>query len=165
MAIDPDELAARMDGIEPAKGSIGLGVRRAFDRLEEAMLEGSCLCGAARWRFDRLPESATACNCTACRRYGALWAYDYEGAGIEVSGATKGYVRGTALAFHFCSECGAMAYWRALGTDKEGRRRIAVNLRLADPDAVAGVPVDHFDGLVGWEDLPRDGRCVKDLWF
>ena len=25
------------------------------------------------------PEGATACNCTACRRYGALWAYGHEG--------------------------------------------------------------------------------------
>jgi hypothetical protein len=28
-----------------------------------------------------MPESATACNCTACRRNGVLWAYDYEGEG------------------------------------------------------------------------------------
>ena len=43
------------------------------------MLEGSCLCGAVRWHYDDFPESATACNCSACRRYGALWAYGYEG--------------------------------------------------------------------------------------
>jgi len=24
---------------------------------------------------------------------------------------------------------------------------------------------DHFDGLEGFEDLPRDGRCVADYWF
>lgn len=129
------------------------------------MLKGSCLCGAVSWTLRDLPESATACNCTACRRYGALWAYDHEGEGIEVSGATTGYVRGESLAFHFCAECGAVAYWRALRVNKEGRRRIAVNLRLADPDAVAGVSVDQFDGLDKWEDLPGDGRCIRDLWF
>ena len=42
------------------------------------MLKGSCLCGAVSWTFDGMPDSATACNCTACRRYGTLWAYDYE---------------------------------------------------------------------------------------
>ena len=47
----------------------------------------------------------------------------------------------------------------------KGRRRIAVNLRLAEPDAVARVPIDHFDGLKTFEDLPRDGRCVADYWF
>lgn len=58
-----------------------------------------------------------------------------------------------------------MAYWRALEANKEGRRRIAVNLRLTEPDAVAQVPIDHFDGFGKFEDLPRDGRCVADYWF
>ena len=129
------------------------------------MLEGSCLCGSVRWRFHGFPESATACNCTACRRYGVLWAYGYEGEGIDVSGLTKGYVRGDSLAFHFCPECGSMAYWRSLEPNEEGRRRIAVNLRLTEPGPIADLPIDHFDGLETWEDLPRDGRCIKDLWF
>jgi hypothetical protein len=49
--------------------------------------------------------------------------------------------------------------------DAQGRRRIAVNLRLAAPEAVAAIPIDHFDGLVSFEDLPRDGRCVADMWY
>ena len=60
----------------------------------------------------RTPESATACNCTACRRYGTLWAYDYEDAGIHVSGSITAYVRGDSLGFHFCPTCGCVAYWR-----------------------------------------------------
>jgi hypothetical protein len=40
-----------------------------------------------------------------------------------------------------------------------------VNLRLAEPEAVAQIPIDHFDGLNSFEDLPRDGRCVADYWF
>jgi len=129
------------------------------------MIQGSCLCGAVQWLFQGAPESAAACNCTACRRYGVLWAYDYEAAGIHVSGPTKAYVRGKALGFHFCPECGCVAYWRALDTNQEGRRRIAVNLRLTEPELVATVPIDHFDGLDKFEDLPRDGRCVRDYWF
>ena len=129
------------------------------------MIEGSCLCGAVKWRFEGVPEAATACNCTACRRYGVLWAYDYEDEGIRVTGPTKAYVRGKALGFHFCPECGCVAYWRGLQPNAEGKRRIAVNLRLTEPDAVARVPIDRFDGLDKWEDLPRDGRCVADYWF
>ena len=34
------------------------------------MLHGSCHCGAVNWRFEAMPQSATACNCTICRRYG-----------------------------------------------------------------------------------------------
>ena len=129
------------------------------------MIQGSCLCGAVRWRFDGVPESATACNCTACRRYGALWAYDHEGEGIHVSGPTTAYVRAEALGFHFCPACGCVAFWRALAPNAEGRRRIAVNLRLAAPEAVARIPIEHFDGLGTFEDLGQDGRCVADYWF
>jgi hypothetical protein len=129
------------------------------------MIEGSCHCGAVRWSFDGVPESATACNCTICRRYGVLWAYDYEGERIKVSGSTRAYVRGTAHSFHFCADCGCVAYWRLLAPDKDGRRRIAVNLRLAEPAAVAAIVIDHFDGLNSFEDLPRDRRCVADMWF
>jgi len=129
------------------------------------MIEGTCACGALSWRFEGVPEGATACNCTACRRYGALWAYDHEGEGIHVSGPTTAYVRGDSLGFHFCPICGCMAYWRGLQPNAQGQRRIAVNLRLADPQRVADVPIDHFDGLASWEDLPRDGRCVRDYWF
>jgi hypothetical protein len=42
---------------------------------------------------------------------------------------------------------------------------MAVNLRLAPPAAVADLPIDHFDGLGAFKDLPRDGRCVRDIWF
>jgi hypothetical protein len=129
------------------------------------MIEGSCHCGAVRWSFEGVLESATACNCTVCRRYGVLWAYDYEDEGIRVSGPTRAYVRGRAVGFHFCPDCGCVAYWRALAPGEDGRRRIAVNLRLAEPEAVSAIVIDHFDGLNSFEDMPRDGRCVADMWF
>ena len=36
---------------------------------------------------------------------------------------------------------------RGLRLDQEGRRRMAVNIRLAPPEAVADLRIDHFDGL------------------
>ena len=130
------------------------------------MIEGSCHCGAVRWQIDAMPEGATACNCTVCRRYGALWAYDWDGEGIRVSGPTGAYLRGEReIEFHFCPTCGCVAYWRASRADDGGRKRIAVNLRLAEPDAVATIPIDRFDGLGTFSDLPHDGRCVGDVWF
>lgn len=129
------------------------------------MLSGSCHCGSVAWQFDNVPEGATACNCTVCRRYGVLWIYDYEGEGVRVAGSTTAYVRGGSIEFHFCGKCGCVTHWRAQGADRDGRRRMAVNVRLAEPDAVAGIPIDHFDGFDTFEDLPRDGRCVADYWF
>jgi len=129
------------------------------------MIRGSCHCGAVQWQFQGVPEGATACNCTVCRRYGVLWAYGFEGEGISVSGPTQAYVRGRALSFHFCPTCGCVTFWRSLNPGQNGRSRIAVNLRLTEPEAVARIPIDHFDGLGRFEDLPRDGRCVADYWF
>lgn len=133
------------------------------------MLTGTCHCGNLSWTFDGMPESVTACNCTLCRRYGVLWAYDYEGERIEISGKSTAYarkdVKTPALEIHFCPVCGGVICWRGLVPGPDGRRRIAVNLRLAEPDAVAHLPIDHFDGLVAFDDLPRDGRCVRDMWF
>ena len=129
------------------------------------MIQGSCHCVNVEWWFQGMPESATACNCTVCRRYGTLWAYDYEGEGIKVTGLTQTYIRGDSLDFNFCPTCGCVTHWRAFEADGEGRRRIAVNLRLAEPGAVAQIPIRHFEGLDTFEDLPQDGRCVKDYWF
>jgi hypothetical protein len=129
------------------------------------MISGSCHCGRVRWEFDGEPEGATACNCTLCRRYGVLWGYDYENERIRVSGPTQPYIRGEMIEFHFCPACGCIAFWRSRTREPGDRLRIAVNLRLAEPEAVASIPIDHFDGLTTFEDLPRDGRCVADYWF
>lgn len=129
-------------------------------------ITGSCHCGSVTWKFDEVPESATACNCTVCRRYGVLWGYDWDGEKIHVSGETKAYVRGKAIGFYFCPDCGCVAYWRALQPDDQDRWRIAVNLRLIeDPEAIEHLLIDHFDGLDTFSDLPRDGKCIRDLWF
>ena len=130
------------------------------------MIEGSCHCGRVRWKFDVAPASATACNCTICRRYGVLWAYDLAGKRTFVSGKMRAYAWGRrGIGFHFCANCGCVAYYRAFKADAEGRTRTAVNLRMAEPDIVSRIPVKHFDGLENWNYLSGDGRCVADLWF
>ncbi len=130
------------------------------------MLEGSCHCGAVTWELDEMPPSATACNCTVCRRYGVLWAYGWLDEDIRVSGTTKAYIRGDkVLSFHFCPDCGCVTHWRGIGEGPDGRVRCAVNLRLTEPDPVANVPIRHFEGLETFQDLAMDGRCVSDYWF
>jgi hypothetical protein len=133
------------------------------------VLSGSCHCGGAQWTLTGDPGSITACNCTLCRRYGALWAYDYEDERIRITGPTTAYARigkdDPALEIRFCPTCGCVLCWRGLRVGEDKRRRIAVNVRLAPPEAVADLAIDHFDGLDTFDDLPSDGRCVRDYWF
>ena len=130
---------------------------------------GSCHCGAVHWEFRGTIPDATICNCTVCRRYGVLWAYEYEGQGIRVvdtTDALTAYICGSqSLSFNFCRRCGNLVSWRGLRPGDNGQTRIAVNLRLAEPADVADIPLQRFDGLHGFEDLPSDGRTVADVWF
>ncbi|HXS07441.1 MAG TPA: hypothetical protein VN723_11670 [Rhizomicrobium sp.] len=135
------------------------------------MIEGSCHCGAVCWKFDVEPDSATTCNCTICRRYGVLWAYDLQGDRTEFSGPTRSYIRTTGdwgepgVGFYFCENCGCVTHYRAFKPDAEGRIRTAVNLRMAEPEAIAGLPVRHWEGLHSFTSLGQDGRSVADMWF
>ena len=130
------------------------------------MLTGQCHCKALSWRFDGRPQSATACNCTVCRRYGALWIYGWETEGVTISGPSTVYVRGDLIGFHFCLTCGCLAYYRALNRDEDGRCKIAANLRMVvNPDQIADLQIRHFDGLDSFRALPADSRRVVDMWF
>lgn len=139
----------------------------AWTLERDVVLIGSCHCGAASWTLVGDPGPVTACNCTLCRRYGALWAYDYEGERVAVLGETRTYRRigklNPALEIVFCPNCAAVLAWRGLRANEDGRTRMAVNVRLAPFEAVAQLPIDHFDGLDTFEDLPTDGRVVRDM--
>lgn len=128
-------------------------------------MDGSCHCGAVHWRFEGVPETATACNCSVCRRYGALWAYGFFDERIVVSGDTRTYLWDRrSIEFHFCPQCGCVTFWRAADTGPDGRRYGAVNLRLAaDPAVVQSVALLHHDTHTN-DDLPPDGKLVADVW-
>ena len=127
-------------------------------------MDGSCHCGAVHWHFEGVPETATACNCSVCRRYGALWSYGFDEQ-IAVTGETRTYLWDRkSIEFHFCVQCGCVAFWRAATSGPDGRRFGAVNIRLAaDPAAVQAIALVHHDTHTN-DDLPLDGKRVADVW-
>lgn len=133
------------------------------------MFTGKCHCGSAYWEFDGDLGSITACNCTLCHRLGALWAYDFENERIRLVGKTASYRRkgkaNPTLEILFCPTCACTLSWRGLEVGVDGKRRMAVNVRLTELANVSDLPIDHFEGLDSFEDLPSDGKCVRDLWF
>ena len=100
--------------------------------------DGSCHCGAIRLTIADDPIDAGECNCSICRRNGALWTYAAPGR-VSVSGQGVGYVQGdrTLTLFH-CPTCGVTTHWTPADP---GYDRMGVNLRLFDPAL--------------WRDLPR----------
>ncbi|MGB1372468.1 MAG: hypothetical protein ACPG6R_05020 [Aequoribacter sp.] len=55
-------------------------------------------------------------------------------------------------------------YWRALEPNDEGFYRVGLNLRMADPDLVADLPLDRFDGLDTWQRTVCPDCVVADVF-
>src|SRR5688572_7559981 len=83
------------------------------------MIRAACHCTKVRLEIDEAPSWVLDCNCTLCRRYGALWAYYKPGQVKLVDGgdATDAYTwSDEVLAFHRCKECGCVTHMIALET-------------------------------------------------
>lgn len=117
-------------------------------------LEGRCHCGAVRLTLPSVPDQATQCNCSLCRRVGGLWAY-YAFGTVAVEGHpehTQGYVWGDrTLRTVRCRTCGIVTHWEPL--DAQPGARHGVNLRNFEPGLVDTVLVRHFDGADTWKFL------------
>jgi len=118
------------------------------------MLTGTCHCGAVRVEVPRRPRMLTSCNCSICRRYGALWAY-YRAADVRVvakRGATDSYSWGVkALKFVRCANCGCVMNWERRRPRKQNY--MGVNARNLDPAALEGVRIRLLDGADTWKYL------------
>ena len=76
------------------------------------MIESSCVCGAVRLAITRAPDELVDCNCSICRRYGALWAYYPLKDVIVPGGLTDTFMRGPKkIEFHRCKTCGCVTHW------------------------------------------------------
>ena len=107
---------------------------------------GSCHCGAIAVVIAEQPIAASECNCSICRRTGALWTYASPSQ-VEVSGKGMGYVQGDAtLTLWHCPTCGVITHWTPRDPTYD---RMGINLRLFDPALWAALPRVLIDGA-GW---------------
>jgi hypothetical protein len=119
------------------------------------MLTASCHCGGVRIEVPRKPPRLTDCNCSICRRYGALWAY-YRADTVRVHVADRVKLRGyawgdKALNFVRCGRCGCVTHWERV--EPFPGCRMGVNARNFEPGIVGGVRVRRLDGAKTWKYL------------
>ncbi len=116
------------------------------------MLQAICHCGAVRIEIPRKPRSLTNCNCSSCRRRGALWAY-YRMSEVRVDaapGATAGYIWGDkCLCLLRCATCGCVTHWEPLVVKPDSR--MGVNARNCDALALGQVRIRQLDGAASWK--------------
>ena len=118
------------------------------------MIRGNCHCGAVRFEVPEPRDFLTDCNCSICRRYGALWLHcNRSEISLEYApGATSAYEWGDRLlAFHHCNTCGCMTHWLSIKEDNP--EPMAVNCRMSEPADIAGMQVRRFDGADTWQYL------------
>ncbi len=118
--------------------------------------QGSCHCGRVTFELQARIDHVVDCNCSICRRRGALWHGAPDSSLRVLSGESDLalYQFNTKTAKHyFCRHCGIHPF---------ARPRIApdhwvVNVRCIDDINLASVKVQQFDGE-HWEEAARAFR-------
>lgn len=117
-------------------------------------ISGACHCGAVRFELRAEPKWLTRCNCSACRRLGALWAHAQRDQ-MTLTYAADAVIRyewgDRLLQFITCKTCGTTTQWEA--NDPAPDARQAVNVNLADPASIKHIRIRHFDGADTWQFL------------
>lgn len=112
-----------------------------------ATWRGSCHCGRVAFEVDGTIDGAIACNCSMCARKGSLlWftGHDHFRLLVPEDAVSTYLFNKHVIAHRFCPVCGLHPY--AEGTDSQGRRMAAINLRCLEDFDLASVPVRHVDG-------------------
>jgi hypothetical protein len=113
-------------------------------------MTGHCHCGMLIVEVAALPTFLYDCNCSLCRKSGALWGY-YPKAKVIISGTAGSYRRnGFPVAkgqLHFCQRCGSTSHFLADG--EAGEAMLAINMKLFDPKILADIPI-HFPDGANW---------------
>ena len=108
--------------------------------------EGSCHCGAIRFRVETDEREVLDCNCSICTMKGFLHLIVDDAALTVVAGRPATYTFGTHTAkHHFCATCGVHPFYRP----RSHPNSWDVNVRCLDVP-LAYWSVRPFDGK-NWE--------------
>lgn len=115
----------------------------------------TCHCENVKIEVDKEPSEIgdyTECNCSICRRIGALW-FGFDPSEVSIKTKTKptvAYVRSKGnIAFHHCPICGCTTHYET--TEKCEINKIAINGRLLEFEERAQITHKKFDGATSWE--------------
>jgi hypothetical protein len=118
------------------------------------MHEASCHCGKVRMEIAELPPTVTDCNCSLCRRYGALWAY-YRRDQVRLDAAPESlsaYVWGDrTIEFWHCRNCGCLTHYESV--EKHPDSRFVINARMLPLATLRSLKVRKLDGADTWQYL------------
>lgn len=115
--------------------------------------QGSCHCRAVTFELDTKLDSVVDCNCSLCRRKGALWhgATDATLRVLTGEADLELYQFGTKTAKHyFCRHCGVSP----LSRPRLDPSRWVVNVRCIDGVDLASLKIKTFDGE-HWEEAAK----------
>src|SRR5687768_751061 len=114
----------------------------------------TCHCGAIRIHVSGVSRTLTSCNCSICRRYGALWAY-YAARAVTIDaprgGLSKYSWNRRIRDYYRCKKCGCITHYKY--RKKRRDPTVAVNAVNFEPSALVGVRIRHLDGAVSWKFL------------
>ena len=114
---------------------------------------GSCHCGHVTFELDAKLDYVMACNCSLCRRVGALW-HGASDASFRITSGEDAlllYQFNTKRARHYsCKQCGVHPFCRP----RLDPTRWAVNVRCIDGVDAVALPLKQFDGA-NWEQAAK----------
>ena len=107
---------------------------------------GSCHCGKIAFEVEGELKNAMTCNCSICSRKGAvMWFVPRDNLKLLTPDDAATYTFNKHIIKHrFCPVCGMHPYGE--GSDQQGNRMAAINVRCLDDVDIASISTQQFDG-------------------
>ena len=118
------------------------------------MIVGKCYCQNITIEVPRKPKQFTDCNCSICRKYGALWFYFLKKA-VKITAREKDSILYATeknkgrMRIAYCKLCGCVTHYD-FGHKQRLDKMMAINGRILDLSLLESIPVKKLDGARHW---------------